>query len=113
MSLVLLPAGGVSVPNATAYVVSIGDVKADWSRAEIAFDVPKTPHPIVIYGMKQLNLPDLEYNSIHDCSSLTVDLKTGDVLKHHVRKGALVSLRFIDKVQLHCSSFSSPSGAKR
>ncbi len=70
MSLVFVPAGRVSVPNVTAYVVSIGDVEADWSRAEIAFDVPKTDHPIVIYGMKGLHLPDLEYNSLSEVSLL-------------------------------------------
>ncbi len=87
----LLPAGRVSAPNVTAYMVSIGDVKEDASRGEIAFDVPKTANPIVIYGMKGLHLPDLEYNSISECPSLTVILKSGDVLKHHVRKGALLS----------------------
>ncbi len=71
LSLVLIPAGRVSVPNAKAYVVSIGDVKSDWSRAEIAFDVPKTDHPIVIYGMKGLRLPDLEYNSLSEGPNLT------------------------------------------
>ncbi len=79
LSLVFLPAGRVSVPNVTAYEVSVGDVEVDLSLAEIAFDVPKTAHPIVIYGTKQLNLPDLEYNSTHVCPSLTVQLKTGDV----------------------------------
>ncbi len=88
MSLVFVPAGRVSVPNATAYVVSIGDVKADWSRAEIAFDVPKTDHPIVIYGMKGLRLPDLEHNSLSECPSLTVRLMAGDALANIVRKGA-------------------------
>ncbi len=87
MSLVLVPADRVSVPNATAYVVSIGDVKADLSRTEIAFDVPKTPNPIVIYGMKELRLPDLEYNSLRECASLTVRLMAGDVVAHEVRKG--------------------------
>ncbi len=51
-------------------------IKADWSWAEIGFDVPKTPNPIVIYGMKGLRLPDLEYNSIHECPFLQVQLKT-------------------------------------
>ncbi len=88
LSLVLVQAGRVSVLNATAYVVSIGDVKADWSRAESAFDVPKTDHPIVIYGMKGLRLPDLEYNSLSEYSSLTVRFMAGDVLVHKVRKGA-------------------------
>ncbi len=76
MSVVLLPAGHVSAPNVTAYVVSVGEVKADWSWAESAFDVPKTPNPIVIYGMKGLRLPDLEDNSIHECPFLQVQLKT-------------------------------------
>ncbi len=55
----LLPAGHVSAPNVTAYVVSVGEVNADWSRAKIVFNVPETPHPIVIYGMQGLRLPDL------------------------------------------------------
>ncbi len=76
MSVVLLPSGRVSAPNVTAYVVSVGEVKADWSLAEIAFDVPKTPNPIIIYGMKRLRLPDLEYKSILECPSLTVIIVT-------------------------------------
>ncbi len=88
----------MSVPNATAYVVSIGDVKADWSRAEIAFDVPKTDHPIVIYGMKGLRLPDLEYNSLSDCSSLFVRLMAGDVEAHQVRKSIFSLYDFLIKL---------------
>ncbi len=82
MSIVLLPAGRVSASNATAYEVSVGEVKADWSWAEIAFDVPNPPNPIVIYGMKRLRLSDLEYNSIRECPFLQVQLKTDDAVAH-------------------------------
>ncbi len=109
----LLPAGRMSVPNITAYMVSIGDVKTDESRAEIIFDVPKTPQPIVIYGMKGLRLPSLMYNSIYECPSFTVRLMAGNREAHRVRKGAFFLYVFLIRVQIHFFAFSSPSNAKQ
>ncbi len=90
LSLVLLPAGRVNVPNITAYMVPLGDVKAVESRAEIVFHVPNTTHPIVIYGMKGRRPQILMYNSIDECPSLTVRFMAGNRVVHQVRKRSLL-----------------------
>ncbi len=79
---VYLPSGHVTVPNASAYVFSVGDVKDDYSVAQVTFDVPPTDHPIVIYGVKRFLLPKIFYVSIVECPLLRVYLKAGDVTAH-------------------------------
>ncbi len=70
IQLVYLPSGHVSVANVSAYVFSVGDVKDDYSVAQVTFDVPPTDHPIVIYGVKRFHLPEISYNSIVECTQL-------------------------------------------
>ncbi len=60
----------MSVPNASAYVLSVGDVQGDDSKAQIRFNQTPTDHPIVIYGVKKINLHEVSYNEIKDCPRL-------------------------------------------
>ncbi len=74
----------MSVPNASAYVLSVGDVQGDYSKAQIRFDQPQTDHPIVIYGVKKLNFHEVSYNGIKDCPMLDVSMYSGETVAHEV-----------------------------
>ncbi len=74
----------MSVPNASAYVLSVGDVQGDVSKAQIKFNQTPTDHPIVIYGVKKLNLREVSYNGIKDCPTLYVSLYSGETVAHEV-----------------------------
>ncbi len=76
----------MSVPNASAYVLSVGDVQGDDSKAQIRFDQSPTDHPIVIDGVKKLNLHEVSYNWMHvkECPTLHVSLYSGETVAHEV-----------------------------
>ncbi len=74
----------MSVPNASAYVLSVGDVQGDDSKAQIRFNQTPTDHPIVIYGVKKLNLHEVSYNGIKDCPTLHASLYSGETEAHEV-----------------------------
>ncbi len=83
--LVYLPSDPVSVPNASAYVLTVGDVQGDDSKAQIRFNQTPTDHPIVIYGVKKLNLHEVSYDGIKDCPMLDVLMYSGENVAHRVR----------------------------
>ncbi len=70
----------MSVPNASAYVLSLGDVQGDVSKAQIRFGQTKTDHPIVIYGVEKLNLHEVSCNCIKDCPRLDVSMYSGETV---------------------------------
>ncbi len=74
----------MSVPNASAYVLSVGDVLGDYSKAQIRFNQPQTDRPIVIYGLKKLNLHEVSYNGIKDCPTLETWMYSGETKAHEV-----------------------------
>ncbi len=70
--------------NASAYVLTVGDVQEDVSKAQVWFDQPQTDNPIVICGVKKLNLHEVAYNGIRDYPKLQVMLYSGKILVHEV-----------------------------
>ncbi len=85
LPLVLIPSDPVSVPNASAYMVSVGDVTNDVSKAQITFDVTRSvDNSIVIYGVEAFNMRAVYYNGIKEIPTLKVKLKSDDVLLHGV-----------------------------
>ncbi len=82
--IVYLPSDQVNVPNASAYVLSVGDVQDDDSKAQIRFNQTPTDHPIVIYGVKKLNLHEVSYNGIKDCPTLETWMYSGETKAHEV-----------------------------
>ncbi len=92
----LVPSDPVSVPNASAYMVSVGDVTNDVSKAQITFDVPQSAdHSIVIYGAEAFNLRAAHYNGLKEIPKLTVTLKSKNGVLHKV----IVLLLFYSLVQ--------------
>ncbi len=75
----------MNVPNASAYVLSVGDVQGDASKAQIRFNQTPTDHPIIIYGLKKLNLHEVSYHGINDCPMLNVSMYSGETVAHQVR----------------------------
>ncbi len=69
----------------SAYVLSVSDVQGDESKAQIRFNQTPTDHPIVIYGVKNLNLHEVLYNGIKDCPMLEVLMYSGETVAHQVR----------------------------
>ncbi len=85
LPLVLIPSDPVSIPNASAYKVSVGDVTTDVSKAQITFDVPRSAdHSIVIYGVEAFNMRAVYYNGIKEIPTLTVTLKSKNDVLHWV-----------------------------
>ncbi len=81
----LIPSDHVSVPNASAYMVSVGDVTNDVSKAQITFDVPRSvDNSIVIYGVEAFNMRAVYYNGIKEVPTLTVTLKSKNGVLHGV-----------------------------
>ncbi len=81
----LIPSDPVSIPNASAYMVSVGDVTNDVSKAQITFDVPRSAdHSIVIYGVEAFNMRAVYYNGKIETPTLEVELKSDDVFLHGV-----------------------------
>ncbi len=70
--------------NASAYVFTIGDVQEDVSKAQVWFAQPQTDNPIVIYGIKKLNLHEATYNGIKEYPELIVGLYSAETLAHDV-----------------------------
>ncbi len=85
LPLVLVPSDPVSVPNASAYMVSVGDVTDDVSKTQITFDVPRSAdNSIVIYGVEAFNMRAAHYNGLREMSMLTVELKSKNGVLHKV-----------------------------
>ncbi len=82
--LVFVPSDPVRARNASAYVLTVGDVQEDVSRAEVRFDQPQTDNPIVIYGVKKLYLHEVAYNGIREYPTLHVRLYSGETVAHGV-----------------------------
>ncbi len=74
----------MSAPNASAYVLSVGDVQGDVSKAQIRFGQTPTDQPIVIYGVKKLNLHEVSYDGINDCPMLEVLMYSGETMAQKV-----------------------------
>ncbi len=70
--------------NVSAYVLTVGDVQEDVSKAQVWFDQPQTANPIVIYGVKRLHLHGAKYNGITDDTRLRVRLYSGENTEHEV-----------------------------
>ncbi len=83
--LVYLPSDPGNRPNASAYILSVGDVQDDVSKAQIRFDQTRTDRPIVIYGVKKLNLHEVSYGGIKGCPMLDVLMYSGETVAHEVR----------------------------
>ncbi len=82
--LVYVPSNPVKARNASAYVLTVGDVQEDVSKTQVCFDTPQTDNPIVISGVKKLNLHEVAYNGIRDYFTLHVKLYSGKILVHEV-----------------------------
>ncbi len=82
--LVYVPSNPVKARNASAYVLTVGDVQEDVSKTQVWFDTPQTGNPIVIYGVKKLNLHEVAHNGITDDTRLTVRLYSGETVVHWV-----------------------------
>ncbi len=106
--LVYLPSDSVNVPNAWAYVLSVGDVQGDESKAQIRFNQTPTDHPIVIYGVKNLNLQNVPYNGINDCPSIDVSLYSDETVAQKVGFQLTRTWGF-DQLTCHLSFHSSSS----
>ncbi len=70
--------------NVSAYVLTVGDVQEDVSKAQVWFDQPQTANLIVIYGVKRLNLHKLTYNKKEHYPELIVRLFSGENVTHQV-----------------------------
>ncbi len=79
-----MPSDPVKAHNVSAYVLTVGDVQEDESKAQVWFDQPQTDNPIVIYGVKRLNLHEVAHNGITDDTRLTVRLYSGETVAHRV-----------------------------
>ncbi len=79
-----MPSDPVRARNASAYVLTVGDVQEDVSKAQVWFDKPQTDNSIVIYGVKRLNLHELTYNRKEHYPELIVKLYSGENVAHQV-----------------------------
>ncbi|KAM7540164.1 hypothetical protein Aperf_G00000019984 [Anoplocephala perfoliata] len=70
---VTIPSGNVSIPGASAYLLSLGEVKEDVERSTFAFDLP-TEELILLYTFQYFKFPKLAYNSLLQCASLECTL---------------------------------------
>ncbi len=82
--LVYVPSNPVKARNASAYVLTVGDVQEDVSKAQVWFDQPQTDNPIVICGVKKLNLHEVTYKGIKYDPQLIVRLYSGATVAHGV-----------------------------
>ncbi len=78
-------------------MLTVGNVQEDVSKAQVWFYQPQTNNPIVIYGVKKLNLREVTYNGIKEYPVLTVRLFSGETVAHAVgfhltEKGGVIQL---------------------